>query len=121
MAFLSIVAWTGANRVAKYLDHETEAQAQAHVAFVLPKFPDAFVASRPASGPRDWLIDPVTKTLSVDIVPPVPPPTKEEIYNQVIKSQLVLKGYILAVNDGSIIPGGNMGVVQIRAAVKAKM
>ncbi len=121
MSFLSVVSWTDDNRVAKYLDHETEAEAQAHVAFVLSRFPDAFVAPRPRDGPRDWLVDPVLKTLSVDLIPPTPPPTNDEIYNQVIQNQTVLRAYMLAVNDGSIIPGGNMGVVQIRAAVKAKM
>ena len=65
MIFLAIVAWDGANRVAKYQDYPTEAEAVAHVARVATNFPDAFVAPHPGAGPRDWLVDPVAKTLSV--------------------------------------------------------
>lgn len=32
-----------------------------------------------------------------------------------------LKAYVLAVNDGSIVPGSNMTPAAIKAAVKAKM
>ncbi len=49
------------------------------------------------------------------------PPTNDEIYDQVIQNQKVLKAYILAVNDGSIMPGSNMGNAQLKAAVKAHM
>ena len=53
--------------------------------------------------------------------PPSPPPTNDEIYDQVIQSQKVFKGYVLAVNDGSIVPGSNMTGAQLKAAVKTKM
>ncbi len=53
--------------------------------------------------------------------PAPPPPTNDEIYDQVIQNQRVFKGYVLAVNDGSIVPGSNMTGVQLKAAVKAKM
>ena len=52
---------------------------------------------------------------------PLPPPTNDEIYDQVIQNQKVFKGYVLAVNDGSIVPGSNMTGAQLKAAVKAKM
>jgi len=32
-----------------------------------------------------------------------------------------LKAYIMAVNDGSIVPGGNMTGAQLKAAMKAKL
>lgn len=32
-----------------------------------------------------------------------------------------LKAYVLAVNDGSIVPGGNMTNAALKAAVKAKL
>ncbi len=53
--------------------------------------------------------------------PPPPPPTNDEIYDQVIQNQKVFKGYVLAVNDGSIVPGSNMTNAALKAAVKAKM
>ena len=121
MTFLAIVAWTGANRIAKYQDYPTDAEAIAHVARVLGNFPDAFVAPDPGGSFSDWLIDPVTKTLTVVPLPPIPPPTNDEIYDQVIQNQKVFKGYVLAINDGSIVPGSNMTAAQLKAAVKAKM
>lgn len=54
-------------------------------------------------------------------LPPAPPPTNDEIYDKVIQGQEVFKGYVLAINDGSIIPGSNMTGAQIKTAVKAKM
>ena len=53
--------------------------------------------------------------------PPPTPPTNDEIYDQVIANQKVFKGYVLAVNDGSIVPGSNMTGPALKAAVKAKM
>ena len=67
---------------------------------------------------REWLDDGNT------LDPPDPPPlpsTNDEIYDQVIQAQKVFKGYMLAINDGSIIPGSNMADVQLKAAVTAKM
>ena len=49
------------------------------------------------------------------------PPTKDEIYDQVLQNQKVFKAYVLAINDGSIVPGSNMAGAQLKAAVKAKM
>jgi len=53
--------------------------------------------------------------------PPPPPPTNDEIYDQVIQNQKVLKAYVLAINDGSIIPGSNMTNAALKAAVKVHM
>ena len=53
--------------------------------------------------------------------PPPPPPTNDQIYDEVIQNQRVFKGYVLAVNDGSIVPGSNMTNAALKAAVKAKM
>ena len=67
---------------------------------------------------QDWLDD--GNTLG-PADPPPPPPTNDEIYDQVIQNRKVFKGYVLAVNDGSIVPGSNMTGTQLKAAVKAKM
>ncbi len=70
MTFLAIVAWTGDNRVSKFQDYEMEADATTHVDRVKNDFPDAFAAPHPGGSPRDWLVDPVVKTLSV-LAPPL--------------------------------------------------
>lgn len=60
-------------------------------------------------------------TFVLELNPDNLPPTNDEIYDQVIQNQKVLKGYVLAINDGSIVPGSNMTGAQLKAAVKAKM
>ena len=65
MLYLAIVAWNGSNRLTKYQDFITEADAAAHVVRVFDNFPDAFVAPHPGGFLEDWLIDPVAKTLSI--------------------------------------------------------
>ena len=67
---------------------------------------------------QEWLAD--GNTLDPRDPPP-PPPTNDEIYDQVIKNQKVFKGYVLAINDGSIVPGSNMTPANLKAAIKSKM
>jgi len=53
--------------------------------------------------------------------PPPGPPTNDEIYDQVMQQQAVLKAFALCINDGSIVPGANVSGAALKAAVKAKM
>lgn len=53
--------------------------------------------------------------------PPPPLPSNEEIYDQTIQNRRAFKAYVLAVNDGSIVPGSNMTNAALKAAVIAKM
>ena len=79
--------------------------------------PDDF-ANRHRQALQEWLDD----GNALDPADPLPPPpTADQIYDQVIQNQKVLKAYILAVNDGTITPGSNMTGAQLKAAVKAKM
>lgn len=39
----------------------------------------------------------------------------------IILNEPGLKAYALCINDGSIVPGGNMSLVELKAAVKAKL
>ncbi len=65
-----------------------------------------------------WLDDGNT----LDPADPAPPaPTLDEIYDEFIRVQRAFKGYVLAINDGSIVPGSNMTGAQLKAAVEAKM
>ncbi len=66
--FIAVVGWTGENRIAKFQDFDTEAEANNHVLTY-----GGFIAPSPGPRHEDWLVDPVAKTLSVDVVPPVKP------------------------------------------------
>lgn len=71
--FIAVVDWTAETRIAKYLDFETEAEAQAHVTRVKASYPNAFVAPSPGGGFADWLVGAGTLSYSP---PPEPPPVK---------------------------------------------
>ena len=66
-----------------------------------------------------WLYDGANFSAPIVVLPPVL--TDDEVYDRIIKTEKVFKGYVLAINDGSIIPGSNMTGAALKAAVKAKM
>ena len=53
--------------------------------------------------------------------PPPDPPTLDDIYDQTIQNQRVLKAVVIAINDGSLVPGANLTGPQIKAIIKATM
>ncbi len=89
--FIAVVAWTAENRISKYQDFATQAEAQAHVAKVRDQFPLAFVAAAPGDAFADWLIDPAAKTLSLDPLPFVKPiPNEDDVIKQALIDTNVL-------------------------------
>jgi len=62
--YIAIVDYNQYNRVTKYQDYETQADADAHVARMLSDFPKAFTTLDPGGGFASWLVDPDTKTIS---------------------------------------------------------
>ena len=50
-----------------------------------------------------------------------PPLTLDEIYDQTIQNQRLLKALVLCLNDGSIVPGANVSGADLKTAIKAKM
>ena len=79
--------------------------------------PDDF-ANRHRRALAEWLDDGNT----LDPADPAPPPaTLDEIYDQTILNQRVLKALALALNDGSFVPGDNLTNAALKAIVKAKM
>lgn len=66
---LAVVKWTDDNRIAKYQELPTLAAAQAHVGVY-----GGFAVDDPGGSWRDWLIDPVAKTVSLSTRPPPPKP-----------------------------------------------
>jgi hypothetical protein len=56
----------------------------------------------------------------IDAAPP-PPSALDQLYDQTLKTQRVLKALVLALNDGSLSVGSNLTSAQLRAAIKAKM
>lgn len=84
----------------------------------------------PVAEPMFWIdigINPVEVGWSYDgdvfTAPPPPPPplTLDDIYDQTLKNSRVLKAFILCINDGSIVPGANVSVANLKAAIRAKM
>jgi len=68
---------------------------------------------------QEWLAIPGNDLLPE---PPEPdPPTIDEVYDQTIQNQKVLKALALCLNDGSFVPGSNHTGAQLKAIVKAKM
>jgi len=62
--YIAIVDYDQDNRVTKYQDYKTQAEADAHVARVLGRYPKAFTAPDPGGGFSAWLVDPAAKTIS---------------------------------------------------------
>ncbi len=56
-----------------------------------------------------------------DVNAVTPPVTLDQIYDQAILSQQVLKAVILALNDGTLPVGTNKTAAQLKAIIKAKM
>ena len=54
-------------------------------------------------------------------IAPRPPPTLDEIYDRTIQTERVLKAVVLALNDGSFLPGLKKTNAQLKAIIKAKM
>ena len=50
-----------------------------------------------------------------------PPPILDEVYDNTLQNQQLLKALVLCLNDGSIVPGANVSNAALKAAIKAKM
>lgn len=92
MNYIAIVDWTTDNRVAKYMDFETEPEAQKHANRVRSRYPKAFVARNPGGGFTDWLVDSGKKILSISPLPKPPPPPPDD--SEVVTQALVDKGVL---------------------------
>ncbi len=49
------------------------------------------------------------------------PPTSGEVYDQMMKSNRLLKALVLCINDGSIVPGARVSNTALKAAIKEKL
>lgn len=52
---------------------------------------------------------------------PPPPPTLDDVYDQVLRDQRVVKAIVMAINDGTLVVGGNKTGTQLKSIIKAKM
>ena len=59
MTYVAVVSWTPENRVSKYAEFDSEAEAIDHF-----NAHGGFVATTPSGAPTSWLVDPDTDTLS---------------------------------------------------------
>lgn len=74
-SFIVIVAWTSENRIKKYQDFDTRKEANKHIAALQKSFSDAFMVEDLGDDVWNWLIDPVAKTVSLDVLPVEPEPS----------------------------------------------
>ena len=91
MTHIVITRWDADGRVNKYQDRLTLAEANAMLARIAPKFPQAFAVAHPTGGEelsniRDYIADPVAKTITLNVLPL----TKEQINNP-IRAEIVAK------------------------------
>ena len=65
--FIVVVKTTSDNRIGTYLDFDTQEEADAHLAKVLPKYPQAFVVEQVDNvGFTHTTVDVVAKTITYD-------------------------------------------------------
>ena len=65
--YLVIVDTTPDNKIAKMQNYDSRAEADAHVARVLPSYPNAFVVDNPSAYVMDYTtVDVAAKTLTYD-------------------------------------------------------
>ena len=65
--YLIIVDITDDNKIAKHQEYPTRAEADAHVARVLPNYPNAFVVDNPSPYVMDYTtVDVAAKTITYD-------------------------------------------------------
>ena len=77
--FIAVMKWDGGNRVTKFQDFGVKDDADAHVGTHADNFPNAFVVSKPNDSFGSWLVDPITKTVSIDFPVIVPPTLTERV------------------------------------------
>ena len=67
MTYLVVVDTTPDNKIAKMQNYDSRAEADAHVARVLPNYPNAFVVDNPSAYVMDYTtVDVAAKTITYD-------------------------------------------------------
>ena len=67
MTYLVVVDTTPDNKIAKMQNYDSRAEADAHVARVLPSYPNAFVVDNPSAYVMDYTtVDVAAKTITYD-------------------------------------------------------
>ena len=67
MTYLVVVDKTPDNKIAKMQEYDTRAEADAHVARVLPNYPNAFVVDNPSAYVMEYTtVDVAAKTITYD-------------------------------------------------------
>lgn len=64
-------------------------------------------------------LDTVTRGWAIEPLPSGP--TVDEIYDQTIKNERVLKAAVLALNDGTFVPGAALTGTKLKQIIRAKM
>lgn len=67
---------------------------------------------------KEWIMTPENQTKKDEFEHV---PTKEEIYDNTMKNSKLLKAVVLALNDGSLVPGSNLSGAELKTIIKNKI
>ena len=82
--YLVVVDTTPDNKIAKMQSYENRSEADAHVARVLPNYPDAFIVDNPPSYVMDYTtVDVAAKTITYDSVGYDAQKVKDDAQNEI--------------------------------------
>jgi hypothetical protein len=104
--FIVVVKTTPDNRIGKYLDFDTQADADAHLAKVLPKYPQAFVVEQIENvGFTHTTVDVVAKTITYDSVGHLAVQVKDEWKGAIHETDSNMPRYMedLITNNASLV------------------
>jgi hypothetical protein len=106
--FIVVVKTTSDNRIGKYLDFDTQEEADAHLAKVLPKFPQAFVVEQIENvGFTHTTVDVVAKTISYDSVGHLAVQAKDEWVGTIHETDSNMPRYmedLITSNSSLVVP-----------------
>lgn len=117
--FVVITGVSVDNRIIKHKLFTTE---QAAIDFlnradIKKNYPDAFTLETLGQGSsRDWVVDRANNTLLYEPVPVISPPTSDEIYDEVMQNQRILKALAQVCAEQFGWSG-----TQMKSAIKGKM
>jgi hypothetical protein len=119
MSYLVVVDTTPENKIAKMQNYETRAEADAHVARVLPNYPNTFVVDNPSRYVLDYTtVDVVAKTITYDSAGFDAQKVKDDAQNEIRR----LEGTVTArrMRDALASDDGKAWVVLVEDKIKSE-
>ena len=122
MAYIAMVRVNSSGRVEKFQDYPTQEEAKAHVRRMIGRFPTAYSAPHPGGGSGEWLCDVDAKTIVFDPIPPLPPQSDSEAYDELMSQpdtlSKLIRSLIEKLNTGAFVPGEKLSARQLKSLFK---